>query len=75
MRITANKAQREELIKLLQEKSNLSLRGIAMALSLNRERVRTATLSKDLSPLTLCPLTLESVEALQEDLDIWVASI
>ena len=49
LRNTANKAQREELIKLLQEKSNLSLRGIAMALSLNREMVRTATLSKDLS--------------------------
>lgn len=41
---------REELVKLLLVKSNLSRRGIAVALGLNREIVRKAAMSKDLSP-------------------------
>lgn len=46
----ANKSAREELIKLLIEKSNLSLRGIAAALGLNREMIRRTFVSRDLSP-------------------------
>lgn len=45
-----NKSLREELIRLLMEKSNLSLRGIAAALGLNREMVRKTPMSMDLSP-------------------------
>ena len=50
LRSIANKLLREELIKLLMEKSNLSLRGIAATLELNRELVRKVHVSKDLSP-------------------------
>ena len=50
LRSVGNKSLREELIKLLMEKSNLSLRGIAETLELNREMVRKAQVSKDLSP-------------------------
>ena len=46
------KSVREELIKLLMEKSNLSLREIATVLGLNREMVRRSALSKDLSETT-----------------------
>lgn len=46
----SNKPLREELIKLLLAKSNLSLRGIAAELGLNREMVRKSVVSKDLSP-------------------------
>ena len=41
---------RNELIKLLYEKSNLSLRGIAEILELNREMVRRSAVSRNLSP-------------------------
>ncbi|MDF2636722.1 MAG: transposase IS200-family protein [Pelosinus sp.] len=50
LRSVGNKSLREELIKLLMEKSNLSLRGIAETLELNREMVRKLQVSKDLSP-------------------------
>ena len=40
---------RDELIQYLHEKSNLSLRGIAAILELNREMVRRSAVSKDLS--------------------------
>ncbi|AJQ29423.1 transposase [Pelosinus fermentans] len=50
LRNVGNKSLREELVKLLMEKSNLSLRGIAETLELNREMVRKAQVSKDLSP-------------------------
>ncbi|NLA49053.1 MAG: hypothetical protein GX876_06270, partial [Bacteroidales bacterium] len=44
-----NKKVREELIKLIIKKSDLSLRRIAEELGLNREMVRKAALSKVLS--------------------------
>lgn len=50
LRSLENKSLREELIKLLMEKSNLSLRGIATTLGLNREMVRKGIVSRDLSP-------------------------
>jgi putative transposase len=50
LRSVGNKSLREELIKLLMEKSNFSLRGIAETLELNREMVRKVQVSKDLSP-------------------------
>jgi putative transposase len=50
LRSVGNKSLREELIKLLMEKSNFSLRGIAETLELNREMVRKMQVSKDLSP-------------------------
>lgn len=42
-----NKQFRDELIELLVEKSNLSKRGIALELGLNREVVRKATMPKE----------------------------
>lgn len=45
-----NKKFREELINLIIKKSNLSLRGIAEELCLNREMVRKAALSQEPSP-------------------------
>ena len=45
-----NKKFREELINLIIKKSNLSLRGIAEELGLNREMVRKAALSQEPSP-------------------------
>ncbi|GMA98269.1 hypothetical protein PIPA1_10690 [Pelosinus sp. IPA-1] len=50
LKSVGNKSLREELIKLLMEKSNLSLRGIAEKLELNREMVRKVQVSRDLSP-------------------------
>ncbi|WP_094606419.1 hypothetical protein SPSIL_049640 [Sporomusa silvacetica DSM 10669] len=50
LRNISNKLLREDLIKLLMAKSNLSLRGIAAELGLNREMVRKSVVSKDLSP-------------------------
>jgi len=44
------KPVREELVRLLLDKSNLSRRGIAAALGLNREIVRKIAMSRDLSP-------------------------
>jgi hypothetical protein len=52
LRSVGNKSLREELIKLLVEKSNLFLRGIAETLGLNCEMVRKVQVSKDLSPVT-----------------------
>jgi predicted ArsR family transcriptional regulator len=49
LKCTAWKSVREELVRLLPEKSNLSRREIATALVLNREMVRRITLSRDLS--------------------------
>ncbi|GMA98254.1 hypothetical protein PIPA1_10540 [Pelosinus sp. IPA-1] len=50
LKSVGNKSLREELIKHLMEKSNLSLRGIAEKLELNREMVRKVQVSRDLSP-------------------------
>ena len=50
LRNIANKSLREDLVKLLMEKSNLSLRGIATILGMNREMIRRWVVSKDLSP-------------------------
>ncbi|ATW26843.1 transposase [Candidatus Formimonas warabiya] len=44
------KSVREELIRFLLERSNLSGRRIASSLGLNRETVRKITMSRDLSP-------------------------
>jgi len=52
LKCTPWKSVREELVRLLLEKSNLSRRGIAAALVLNREMVRkvaVSTVSRDLS--------------------------
>jgi len=49
LKSVVNKSLREELIKHLMEKSNLSLRAIAATLELNREMVRKVRVSKDLS--------------------------
>lgn len=46
----ANKDIREELIRILVKKSNLSKRNIAIALGLNRETVRKVALSMEPSP-------------------------
>lgn len=45
-----NRPLREELIKILQEKTGLSLRKIAEELGLNREMVRRAAVSREPSP-------------------------
>lgn len=44
-----NRSIREELIKILLEKSDLSLRGIAATLGLSREMIRRTAVSRDLS--------------------------
>ena len=49
LRGPAGKGELEELIKLLLEKSTFSRRGIASILGLNREVVRKASMSRDLS--------------------------
>jgi putative transposase len=49
LKVVVNKPAREELIKLLLEKTNLSLRGIANELGMNREMVRRVV-SRYLSP-------------------------
>lgn len=50
LRNITNKSLKKDLVKLLTEKSNLSLRGIAAILGINREMVRKLAVSRDLSP-------------------------
>jgi predicted XRE-type DNA-binding protein len=50
LRSPAFKSEREEIIKLLLEKSSLSQRGIAVLLGLSREMVRRTVVSLHLSP-------------------------
>ena len=46
LRSPGGRGSREEIVKLLQEKTGLSLRGIAQELGLNREMVRLAAMSR-----------------------------
>jgi len=50
LRSPKNRGEREELIRQLLEKSNLSRRGVALALGLSREMVRRVNVSEEPSP-------------------------